>query len=383
MLHDADSCHHWKTFGLSEFDEAVCSYTSSYISCFLAVTAVVLIYLGARDLLHKRFYYSLLKADGVLEYEDRFPLRDPLMAILVIDCLHVIAYAGFVLYVILKVTAQANPGVPMDELLKPAPVSFAFKHHSFLQSHTLGVVTFEPTTTGPPVASTTVEFMMPGVNANIAHDLYKRAALVCSILVPGILLVVFAFMDYNITKGLVPLSEYVGDDDEEESTTTFRTLTTCREAGLKLTMPKFCRDEEIRRINLKTRDRAASDADEVGTYSAIIAAWQKERKQYKGQVLPPVNFLGSLWPAKVVLAAHLEDTKAKLFRDSVKAFIAFGIIILLVNLGALVHESYARLGLLMSGRTVELGGTIVSAAHVLLLCLACLRLGTCSSTDCG
>jgi len=393
VVMDADSCSHWKSFGLlTDLDEWVCSYTSSYLLSFLAIGATVLFILGARDLLHKRFYYRLLGADGVLEYGNQFPLRDPLMALLVWDCLHLIWYACFVVYIMFKMAVYAQHGhsVPVPVLLQAGP-TFDFKHRTkFLQSSALALGNLVPTDAPLAMPSTTLAFNPPGVNPDLWHGMYAKAALVISILTPAILLVFFAFSDYHIVKTLVPLSEFVESEDEEESVATFSQLITLKETSLKQLMPEIIKGEELgrktRATGFESMARGTSSRDlphgDSHIFPSIVQTYQHQRKRFKGKVLDPVYFLDSLWPAKVIMSDDLEDAEDKVFRMSCKAFRASALFVLFVIWMALVTQIFFKLGeLIHIERATAVTNLVVWIGHAALICVVSYRMITCSQSQ--
>lgn len=387
---DADSCLHWGKYGLSNFDQWICCYSSAYLPSFLATCATVLFLLAARDLIHKRFYYGLLDVQGVVEYDFKMPLRDPLVALLVWDCFHVLLYAGFVFLLMVKVAAQGSmlQGAPlqaMTALWEPEP-AIGFKHRtSFLQSHTLGIVTLEPTTTTPmPLmahAITTTLFTLPGVHPETATNMYAKLLFVVGVLVPGVLMAIFVCMDYNIVKGLVPLSEYVEDEEEEDNARSLAGLTTVRETGLKQLISQVCKEEDDCRKASLGNDGGAPEHDDNDTFCAIVNFWKRERYRFKGIDLPPVYLLDSLWPGKVIMASgdqrRLENTSARVFRASCKAFFAFALVVLLTIGATLLTMVYAKLVNVVNGRLQSLASVAVMLVHVGVVCVASWRIGTC------
>jgi len=336
--------------------------------------------LGARDLLQKRFYYGLLKANGVLDYMYKGllgPLKDPVLALVVWDFLHLVWYAGFLLYVMLMASSQANQGQPVnvhtaEEVAwntRPRPGA------KLLQSFTLGLVTLAPlpaTTSMSPVAATTTSaLLLPGVAPATSEDLYKTLVLVWSVVVPGIVFLVLAHGDYTITKSLVPISEYLESDDEEEGETQFDHLTVIQESRLDHILPEICE------FSLGQGDTSEDD-NEQATYTAIVAHWKDEKRRLKGEPVCSLNLMDSLWPAAVIMRKGYNHSNAKVFRRCFKGFVFFGLIVLVVNMGALLlvarNGYYAAFGEPSQTHKASLIMPVVALAHVLYVGVAATKL---------
>jgi len=385
VKHGADSCHKWKKFGLSEGDELICFYTSSYLVSFVAACFVLLFLLGARDLLQKRFYYGLLKANGVLDYMYKGllgPLKDPVVALVVWDLVHLIWYAGFLLYVMLMASSQANQGQPInvhtaEEVAwntRPRPGA------KLLQSFTLGLVTLSPlpaTTTMSPVAATTTSgVLLPGVAPATSEDLYKTVALVWSVVLPGLLFLVLAHGDYTITKSLVPMSEYLESDDEEEGETQFDHLIVIQESRLNHILPEIV---EFSLTQGNAPDEVTSEDDnEQATYSSIVTHWKDEKRRLKGEPVCSLNLMDSLWPAAVIMRKGYNHSNATIFRRCFKGFVFLGLVVLLVNIGALLlvarNGYYAAFGEPSRTHKCSLIMPVVALAHVLVVGVAISKL---------
>lgn len=142
---------------------SLCEYLTAFALAFpcLALTGVML-FIG-RNLIQKRFYYSMLKSNGVVSFTQNNPLKESVFWVILICYLHCLGYFFMVLYV-------------CDQEGK-----------------------FAITTDGIKMGSN--EALMLGSCFSL-------------LLLPGALFTLFFYGSYDIEGSLVPLSQYVHDAEE-------------------------------------------------------------------------------------------------------------------------------------------------------------------------
>jgi len=99
-----------KKGGVATADVWLCEYTKAYVLCFPEVGLAVLLLLGARNLLHKRFYYGLLKSGGVIEYSGSNPLTDSMVLVLLWCYSHVLIFLGLILFGVIETPHMPHKG---------------------------------------------------------------------------------------------------------------------------------------------------------------------------------------------------------------------------------------------------------------------------------
>lgn len=256
------NCHNTR-FGrhLPEYDGFVlfCEYLEAYVTGFPEMCLVALILFVGREILHKRLYYGMLKAGGVLDYHRSVALKDPIVLLLLWCYVHVIAYTLLVLYL-------GQFGF-LDVLEEEATV------RALVEQREVGEAAIKLHTGKSPEL------------VKIFVDLFSY------ILLPGIFFLVFFYFSYSIEGGLVPLSEYVGD--AEKVLHGHDDL-----AGLLVL------DEAVTRQVIETEAIPEENSVEE-VYALTIERYRLRQKApvEDGSVLesPPMTLFTCFWPVRVLL----------------------------------------------------------------------------------
>lgn len=119
---------------------ALCEYTKAYVRYFPLLALVVSLMVTARTILHQGIFYRLLKRGAVLDFENSFPLSDPLFQILV-GCfiqavanfaLDIISKRGLTLEEIKELTKKGSHGYQIAIFyLVPSAIFFVFLWASY------------------------------------------------------------------------------------------------------------------------------------------------------------------------------------------------------------------------------------------------------------
>lgn len=235
----------------SEVGAYACEYSKAFLLCFPVAASAVLMLLAGRDLLQKRLYYGLLKAQGVLEFCETHAHEDRLMAYLLVCAIHVLLF-----------TCLSSP----------------------LLHQLYGLVA-----TSVSHAQTVAEKQV----ALVEQILSVQAVLLA--VVPIVLLCVCSFHAYDIQGGLLPLSRYVADADDA-----LRSL-----AGLRP-----MRDAAVLSALRGGLDAPTSRSSEAELNAAIVAAVGRNHGESVVIDAAPGGLLCSLWPAHWLLApARGEQSK--------------------------------------------------------------------------
>jgi hypothetical protein len=283
-------------------ESCVCTYTRAYFDCFPYVAWAVFILGAGKDFLQKRIYYGMLKMSGVIDFTNIYPYLDALILFLLTSYLHVIAHAGILFH-------------------------FSLRKHTVEDQMNALLIS-----------------LMGRSKPEVAEDKAVEAALVPHIaavfgmLLPATLVLVFIYLHYDISKGLVTLSQFVHDVTAVKSVQDAeKTL-----AALRVISDKTMKDVLARDID-GIDGKHAEGLDFIATCEVVrvnclevsdARAAQEDKDDTSD--LPFVNLLNSLWPVHVLLDMRMVGDKASLFRKFWFAFASVAICSILLTLGYIV-----------------------------------------------
>lgn len=278
-------------FGTGEADfrrfwqACLCEYTKAHLLVFPTIAvAVVMMYMG-RDLLCKRLYYGLLRNGGVIDFSENKAFKDPLVLVIIVNYLHVVAHLSL-MYWLLNLRQDPQDPQPHDTGL--------FRH------------TFE----APSRASKGAMGYLWG-----------------AVMIPGTLVIVFAYLGYDIETYLVPLSQYVhGLPRDKDAMEKLCSLHVFRDACVKIAVE----DQE-------GPVATASGSDLDTQYTEVVAAARKVIEETDAQeVQASIGLLQSLWPTELLLRSNTPDVDAQYFRYLWVALAASGISFMIFALCSMV-----------------------------------------------
>jgi len=381
--------------------QCFCQYTEAYCKVFPSIVLGILMVFIAQGILQRRLYYSLLKQGCVIDYRQATEgLADPIIRVMMWTYFHVLLYLVCALLVVpsptvsvqavsqwstSSVTFKAHhltPSVNLDSLSAVAPFMVSYNATTvFSEAHAVGVPRWHAplgflaqdsllgrhTVRSIPTIKHTKEpgkGYSPGSPNYAEQELMKQGSvkkhksiwekLLAFVIIPGGIVVVFMYLDYNITKYLVPLSEFAFDGKEDGSLANLIVLshTRLRTAHLALTSS----DQDGGSTGLV----ASSNA--VATYRELIA---EASKNQSSEQEPPTFMLSSLWPGNLLLSPHIAtDIFIARFRRMWWAVFIFAEIILLIAFGNVV---------MLIGTSVK---GILYEGHRSLVCAVVVYIGT-------
>jgi len=228
-----------------------CEYLEAYVLGFPEICIVALLLFIGRQIAHHRFYYGMLKAGGVLNYNGSSMLQDPVILLLVWCYTHVVCYAGFVYF-------SANFNVT-DVLAKKDQ--------------------FE---------------VVPNSKPESLLKLF--VSFIGFILLPAGFFLIFLGTNYQLRTSLVQLSEYVGDNEDADLGDGLKILTAMGEGATRQvvqaeTLPDACGIEQI--------------------YTLTIERFQARPKDGSPKAM---SLLTCLWPLRVLLSPSIHGAQAINFR---------------------------------------------------------------------
>jgi len=443
MVTDPDNCEEYvDVYSLSKLDEVVCFYTGSYLYCFPALATAAAFILVARDLLHKRFYYGMLKSGVVIDYKYTNPISDPMMWLLLWNFFHLFWYIGFIFYILWKTTDT----VAGRQVRRLAAVSFsspcilnvtshASRHlratgvglvgllpdPTTLTSSTTMLDLVEATTTthnrpcGMPIIET-----IPGIDPGFAEHILKKVIVTLgAIIIPGILFVIFFYLDYNLERHLVPLSEFLDTDEDEEAG---KDRTQAAEGALKNLV--VCGDADMRDIVTDSHRKFflphAEELSQTAAFALLIKAREEwilrerteRRSQWTSQMTPGKNqktrqddadssddieqpynsfrakkltnqknaddmtvyFIDSLWPGQLLLSRNLIGDDAKQFRHLCYVYLAFSSVVTAMVLAFLGISTASQVHLVLQGVVEASVSAFVRGFHLLVVGFLFMRM---------
>lgn len=335
--HNVWKCEVGPSTGLNQGGAYFCSYTSAYVRSFPELSLVVAVLLIARDILHERLYYGLLRLRGVLQFQSNTMLKDRLVLFYLWCWLH----AAMHMLMILVCVYALGGGQQIRQSLRQ------------VVSH--NVEDDQPETVSKPKGSITAE-------------LDVLIGLVGFFLFPSVLFIVYIWQAYDIEKKLVPLSIYFRDIRDLELE--WRPSVKANLVVLEDTIAKALVDEHLDEILA-----AAHDCGEE--YDAMISLYIKHDKQYHEREHPPLGLLESLWPTQLLLAPRIKDPSATVFKGFWLAFALLASSLFAFSLVCLLVYAFRELIAFLLGHQMLLQALLAScvyAMHILVIGVALVRL---------
>lgn len=275
---------------------AICEHSKTYVWSFPQVAIASMVLLIGRDLAQKRFYYCLLKKNGVMRFRPCPLHRDSVILANLWVFGHFWICVGLVL---LRLYVKgADPHIAIHEAAKAAAAAAANPndHHVEYDADLLA-------------------------NSGDPHGLQLLIKLLAWLGMPGLLVIVRLFSAYNLENTLVPLSEYVSESrvaslHNEEPCSSDHLEDTEAHAGclksVNLMSGKagtignlVCVKDNCMRALLQLHlDRVLEEegcADEEH-YTKVLNLYWKEAWYKLCKEPSNVELLDGLWPAPFVLA---------------------------------------------------------------------------------
>lgn len=267
--------------GFSQNQKFFCHYTKAYVVCFAEVGITSIILLAMRDIFHKRFYYKLLNAGGVIHYGSASALRDPVMLLLVWDLIHIVLYVCVLSWIAYR---PPEPGTPSTL----ASIGSSRAAGQALSHNFLGVSDI-------PIYKPDAQGHVPGVYDRSAFDELQKV--VTHVLLPAGFFVAMFFGDYNLQKKLVPLSEFFDGLDEDNAVAQ-------RQLGSLKVMT--ISDAKVTVLACKKGLFECTSIRQEDAYALMMKSWAAEKGTKKDRP-HQIDLLTQLWPGFVVMNPKMID----------------------------------------------------------------------------
>jgi len=241
-----------------------CEWTKTYVRLFPLMAVVVSLMAASRFLLHHRMFYELLRHGSLLNFSNFDGYKDPLFMILV-WCL---------------VNACAHFFIEL------------WTHYS--------LSLLDPNLTAREIAK----------NALFQQELNK---VVLFYVAPSAVFMAFLFASYDTESKLVPLSKYIEEDPDEMR-------------RIVANMPVLEEEEAARVVEKGLPFQSqAEPCEAVEAYKELVKECIAEQDRMKGAATPEETLgtwrlVGTQWPARILLDAHLCDERSVNFRYTWYAF---------------------------------------------------------------
>lgn len=259
----------------------LCKYTQSYLEIFPYAAWAVFMLGAGKDLVQKRIYYGMLKVAGVIDFHSGAAYLDPIFLFVAVAYLHMLTYIGLIIHFAMKAGAMESEADAIVEGIS-------------LANH--------------------------GGGRDARNALTPQVAAAVSLLLPATMTVVFLFLHYDISKGLVTLSQYVHDVTVSKSQSfAEETLKSLKVVEDRLVMDVVQRDA----AGLLNKN----GLDFIATCGVLRNTCLTEQAMPKDA--PLVFLLSSLWPADVLMRTSIQDggtAPAKSFRTVWYTFSGFAIV---------------------------------------------------------
>jgi len=256
----------------------LCEYLTGFALAFpvMAITGVMLII--GRNLLQKRFYYSMLKSRAVVCFSQDDPLKEMVFWAIVICYLHCLGYFFLVLYVC---DQEGKFAITAD-----------------------------------------------GIKAG-ENELLMLGSCFSLLLLPGALFTVFFYGAYDVQGTLVPLSQYVHAAEEAEE----RLHIKGGLDDLRVVNDTFAR-AVLREFPAAILSSEGGYEEKCDTVKEIVL---REKPELSKRPQHAINLFHSFWPGELILKPQLVGESEDYFKTLWFSIVSFFMVIFLLLLGFLVY----------------------------------------------